>query len=186
MPVKDIIQSHESKIKKRIEIFHDELKSLRTGRATTGLVENIKADFYGSMTPIKQMAALAVPQPDTIMIKPYDPSSLKEIEKAIKNSELSISPVIDGKMIRLSIPALSQERRVQIANQAKQAGEQAKVSVRNIRRDANKMFDKEEKDSIITEDDREDGKKNMDEITKEYTKKIDELIKSKTNEIMES
>ena len=185
MPVKEIITEHEGKIKKALEVLHNELKSLRTSRASTGLVENIRADLYGSPTPIKQMATLAVPQADTIIIKPFDPASLKEIEKAIKKSDLSITPIIDGKMIRLTVPTLSQERRQQLANQAKQLGEQAKVTVRNIRRDAIKVLEKEEKDQLITEDDCDGGKKTMDELTKNYTVKIDETVKAKTSEIME-
>lgn len=184
MPTEKIISEHESKMKKAVEVLADELKSFRTGRASTGLVENIKADFYGTPTPLKQMATLAAPQADVIIIKPFDPTSIKEIEKAIKNSDLSISPVVDGKMIRLAIPPLSQERRTQLVAQTKQVGEQAKVSVRNIRRDANKSLDKEEKDKLITEDQRDEGKKKIDELTKEYTGKVDNLVKSKSDEIM--
>ena len=120
--------------KKAVEVLSNELKSLRTGRASTGLVENIRADFYGTPTPLKQMATLATPQGDMIVIKPFDPSSIKAIEKAIKNSDLSMAPIIDGKMVRLNIPPLSEERRRQLSAQAKQLGEHAKVSIRNIRR----------------------------------------------------
>jgi len=184
MPAQKIVSEHEPKMQKAVEVLASELKSVRTGRASTGLVENIKADFYGTPTPIKQMAALAAPQADTIIIKPFDPTSVKEIEKAIKNSDLSISPIVEGRMIRLNIPSLSQERRKQLVSQAKQLGEQTKVSIRNIRRDANKKLEKEQKDKVITEDDRDDGKKNIDEITKQYSSKVDELVKSKSDEIM--
>jgi ribosome recycling factor len=184
MPTKEIVADTESKMKKAVEILQDELKSIRSGRASTGLVENIKADFYGTPTPLKQMATLAAPQVDMIVIKPFDPGSIREIEKAIKASDLSIAPIVDGKIIRLNIPALSSERRTQLVQQAKQTGEQAKVGIRNIRRDANKHLEKQQKDKVITEDDLEKGKKQVDEITKQYTDNVDELIKSKSDEIM--
>ncbi len=183
MPTQAIVSDTESKMKKAVEILQDEFKTIRSGRASTGLVENIKADFYGTPTPLKQMATLAVPQPDMIVIKPFDPTSIKEIEKAIKTSDLSIAPIVDGKIIRLNIPSLSGERRKQLVQQAKQTGEQAKVSIRNIRRDANKHLEKQEKDKLITEDDLEKSKKQIDDITKQYIDKIDELVKNKSNEI---
>ncbi|MHC4425980.1 MAG: ribosome recycling factor [Planctomycetota bacterium] len=184
MPTKEIVSDTESKMKKAVEILQDELKTVRSGRASTGLVENIKADFYGTPTPLKQMATLAAPQMDMIVIKPFDPASVREIEKAIKASDLSIAPIVDGKIIRLNIPTLSEERRTQLVQQAKQTGEQTKVSIRNIRREANKQLEKQQKDKIITEDDLEKGKKQVDDITRRYTDKADELIKSKSGEIM--
>ena len=183
MPTQAIVSDTESKMKKAVEILQDDFKTIRSGRASTGLIENIKADFYGVPTPLKQMATLAVPQADMIVIKPFDPASVKEIEKAIKASDLSIAPIVDGKIIRLNIPSLSGERRKQLVQQAKQAGEQAKVSVRNIRRDANKHLEKQEKDRLITEDDLEKSRKQIDDITKQYIDKVDELIKNKSNEI---
>lgn len=184
MPTKGTISDTESKMKKAVEILQDELKTVRSGRASTGLVENIRADFYGTLTPLKQMATLATPQMDMIVIKPFDPGSIKEIEKAIKSSDLSIAPIVDGKVIRLNIPALSEERRRQLVQQAKQTGEQTKVSIRNIRRDANKHLEKQQKDKLITEDDLEKGKKQVDDITKQFIDKVDDLIKSKSDEIM--
>ncbi len=184
MPVKEIVSEHEQKMKKAVEFFGDELRAVRSGRASTGLVENLKADFYGTPTPLKQMATLATPQSDMIVIKPFDPSSIKEIEKTIKNSDLSIAPIIDGKLIRLRVPALSEERRTQLIGQAKQLGEQAKVSIRNIRRDANKQLEEKQKDKIITEDDRDHGKKQIDDFTKEHSQQIDKIVKHKSNEIM--
>ncbi len=184
MPANSIVSDTESKMKKAVEILHDDLKAVRSGRAATGLVENIKADFYGTSTPLKQMATLAAPQVDMIVIKPFDPASIREIEKAIKASSLSIAPIVDGKIIRLNIPALSEERRTQLVQQAKQAGEQTKVGIRNIRRDANKHLEKQQKDKLITEDDLEKGKKQVDDITRQYTERVDELIKNKSDEIM--
>lgn len=184
MPVKEIVNECESKMKKAVEVLHNELKTVRTGRASTGLVENMKVDYYGTATPLKQMATLATPQPDMIVIKPFDPASVREIEKAIRSSDLSIAPVVDGKLIRLNIPPLSEERRRQLAAQAKQTGEQTKVSIRNIRREANKQLEKEQKDKLVTEDDLEKGKKQIDDVTKEYTEKVDSIIKDKSDEIM--
>ena len=184
MPTKEIVSEIESKMKKAVEFLQDELKAVRTGRASTGPVENLKVDYYGSPTPLKQIATLATPQVDTIVIKPFDPSSLKDIEKAIKNSDLSIAPIVDGKLIRLNIPPLSEERRKQLVGQAKQMGEQAKVSIRNIRRDANKQLEKQQKDKIITEDDLDKGKKQVDDITKECVDKVDIIVKNKSDEIL--
>jgi len=184
MPTKEIVSEAESKMKKAVEVLHDELKTVRTGRASTGLVDNIKVDYYGTPTPLKQLATLATPQADTIVIKPFDPASVKEIEKAIKSSDLSIAPVVEGKFIRLNVPALSEERRLQLVQQAKQTGEQAKVGIRNIRRDANKQLEKQQKDKLITEDDLQHGKKQIDDVTKEYVDKVDEMVKHKSDEIM--
>jgi ribosome recycling factor len=184
MPTKEIVFECESRMKKAVEILHDDLKSVRAGRASTGLVENVKVDYYGSATPLKQIATLAAPQADTILIKPFDPSSIKEIEKAIKSSDLSIAPIVDGKLIRLNVPPLSGERRNQLVGQAKQMGEQAKISIRNMRREANKQLEKEQKDKIITEDDLEHGKKQVDDVTKVYTDEVDSVVKGKSDEIM--
>jgi len=184
MPTKEIVSQVESRMSKAMEALGEDLKTVRTGRASTALVENIKADFYGTPTPLKQMATLATPQFDMVVIKPFDPSSVKDIEKALKSSDLSMAPIIDGKIIRLKVPALSEERRGQLVQQAKQTGEQAKVSIRNIRRDANKQLEKQQKDKIITEDDLQNGKKLVDDKTREYTNKVDKVVKKKADEIM--
>ncbi len=184
MPVKEIVSEHGHKMAKAVEILHDDLRAVRTGRASAGLVENIKVSYYGTATPLKQLATLAAPQADTVVIKPFDPAAIKEIEKAIKASDLSIAPVIDGKLIRLNIPPLSEERRKQLVAQVKQTGEQTKVSIRNIRRDANKQLEKQQKDKFISEDDLEKGKRQIDDITKEYADGVDAVVKNKSDEIM--
>jgi ribosome recycling factor len=184
MPVREIVSDCESKMKKAVEVLHSELKAVRTGRASTGLVEHIKVDYYGTPTPLRAIASLSVPAADMIVIKPFDPGSVKEIEKAIRSSDLSIAPLVEGKLIRLNVPPLSEERRRQLVAQAKQTGEQAKVSIRSIRRDANKQIEKEQKDKLITEDDLENGKKQIDDVTKECTDKVDSIIKDKSDEIM--
>lgn len=184
MPVKEVITDAESKMKKTLDALQSELKTLRTARASTAIVENIKVDYYGTPTPLKQLATLAAPQPDMIVIKPFDPASIKEIEKAIKTSELSLAPIVDGKIIRINVPPLTEERRKQLVGQVKQIGEQAKIGVRNIRRDANKHLETEEKGKLITEDDLKKGNKQIDDITKQYTDKIDAAVKHKSDEIM--
>ena len=184
MPVREVVAETEKKMSKAVEILQGDLRTVRTGRASTGLVENLKVDYYGTPTPLKQLATIAVPQVDMIVIKPFDPTSLKEIEKAIRSSELSIAPLPDGKVIRLNVPALSEERRQQLVNQVKRMAEQTKVSVRNIRREANKQLEQEQKAKTITEDGLEKSKKDIDNITKEITDKIDLVLKAKSQEIM--
>jgi ribosome recycling factor len=184
MTMQKTVSEHEARMKKAFDFLHDELRTVRTGRASTGLVEPIRVEYYGNLTPLKQLATLSAPQADQIIIKPFDPGSIKDIEKAIKSSDLSIAPIVDGKVIRLTIPPLSEERRKQLVNQVKQIGEQAKVSVRNLRRDAIKHLEDSEKGGTITEDDLEKGKKQMDNLTKEYVDKIDSAIKAKSTEIM--
>ena len=186
MPTKQIISLHESTMEKAVDFLRHELKSVRTGRAAPGLVENLSVDYYGSPTPLKSLATIAAPEPASIVIKPFDPACLKDIEKAIKTSDLSLAPILDGKMIRLNIPPLSEERRTQIVGQVKQLGEKTKVSIRNIRRDANKHLDDAQKAKTITEDDCKKGKDNVDELTKKLIHQIDEIIKAKSEEIMNS
>ncbi|MBN2212590.1 MAG: ribosome recycling factor [Sedimentisphaerales bacterium] len=185
MSYDDILLEAEESMDKAVDFLRSEYRTLRTGRASTALVEHIKVDYYGAPTPLKQLANLSAPEANLIVIKPFDASSLKDIEKAIIASSLGITPNTDGRVIRLSVPALSGERRQQLANQVKQMAEQARVSVRNTRRDANKHFDQAEKDKTITEDDRDKGKKEIDDLTKKYTSQIDDVLKTKTDEIME-
>ena len=186
MPTKQIITAHENGMVKTVDFLRNELKSVRTGRASPGLVENLSVDYYGSPTPLKSLATIAAPEPASIVIKPFDPAGLKDIERAIKNGDLSLAPVVEGKMIRLNIPPLSEERRKQIVQQVKQLCEKSKVSVRNIRRDANKQLDDEEKSKVIAEDDCKKGKANIDDITKKHIEQIDSIVKAKSEEIMNS
>jgi ribosome recycling factor len=184
MPTQEVISETKTKMQKALEVLQGELKGFRGGRATPALVDHIRVEYYGSPTPLKSLATVSAPEADMLVIKPFDPAALKEIEKAIKSSDLSIAPVIEGKFIRLNIPPLSGERRKQLVQQAKQAGEQAKVSIRNIRRDANTVLDKQEKDGDITEDDRDLAKKQIDDLTKEFTDKIDSNVAHKSDEIL--
>lgn len=184
MPTKEILAEQEKNMQKAVDFLKAELRSVRTGRASPGLVEHLQVEYYGTMTPIKQLATIAIPEPTSIVIKPFDPSCLKEIEKTIKNSDLSLAPIADGKMIRLNIPALSEERRKQLVQQVKQMGEKVKVTVRNVRRDTNKHLDDEEKQKTITEDDRDRAKKEVDDLTKLYVDQIDEILEAKSKEIL--
>ncbi|HQG49249.1 MAG TPA: ribosome recycling factor [Sedimentisphaerales bacterium] len=179
-----VVSESKIKMQKAVEVLQDDLKAFRGGRATPALVEHLKVEYYGSPTPLKALATISAPEADMLMIKPFDPASVKDIEKAIKSSDLSIAPIVEGKFIRLNIPPLSEERRRHLVQQAKQAGEQTKVSIRNIRRDANKTLEKQKKESQITEDELNAAKKQIDDITKEFSDKVDTLVTNKSNEIM--
>lgn len=185
MPIRPIIETHKKSMDKALEHLQAELRQVRTGRASTGIIENLRVEYYGSPTPLNQLATLAVPDASMIVIKPFDPGCLKDIERAIKTSDLSLAPIVDGKMIRLNIPPLSEERRTQIVGQVKQMGEQTKVALRNIRRDANRELDEMEKDKQISEDDREKGKKDIDNLTKDCVSRVDAMVKAKGKEILE-
>ena len=173
-------------MQKCVDVLQDDLKAFRGGRATPALVEHLKVEYYGNLTPLKALATISAPEVDMLVIKPFDPASVRDIEKAIKSSDLSIAPLVEGKFIRLNIPPLSEERRKQLVNQAKQTGEQAKVSIRNVRRDAIKHLEKQQKDKTITEDDLQGGKKQIDDITKTCTDKVDAVVALKSKEIMDS
>ncbi len=172
------------KMEKTLEIMKDELKSIRTGRATPGLVENLKISCYGSLTPLKQLANIAAPEAQLIIISPYDPSILKDIEKAILQSELGLTTNSDGKVIRIPIPPLSGERREKIVTQIKEMTEETKIAIRNIRREANKHIDKEEKDSILTEDEAKKAKDQIQKFTHENEAKLNELLSQKSEELL--
>ena len=172
------------KMEKTLEIMKEELKSIRTGRATPGLVENIKVSCYGSLTPLKQLANITAPEAQLIIISPYDPSILKDIEKAILQSELGLTTNSDGKVIRIPIPPLSGERREKIVTQIKEMTEETKIAIRNIRREANKHIDKEEKDSILTEDEAKKAKDQIQKFTHEHEAKLNELLSQKSEELL--
>ena len=175
----------EERMDKTVDVLEQKFGGLRVGRATPGLVENLRIDYYGSPTPLKQLANISAPEPQLLVIRPFDPNSCKDIEKAILTSDLGIPPNNDGKFIRLAIPPLSEERRKQIAVQARNLAEEAKVAIRNIRREANKDIDKAEKDKLCSEDEAYSAKEEVQELTKQYEEKVDSLLGKKTDEIME-
>ncbi len=181
----EILLETEERMEKAVEHLGTEYRGIRSGRATPGLVENIRVEYYGSMQPLKATASIAIPEPRLVVIKPFDPSSLKSIEKAIQTSDLGIPPQSDGKLIRLEIPPLSEERRKQLANLVKEKAEDARVAIRNIRRDGNRRADQAEKDKQLSEDRRDDLKEEIQDLTKRYEEKVDDLLKRKTEEILE-
>src|SRR6516164_9774161 len=153
----EILLDTEERMDKAVNVFRDELRGLRTGRATPALVDSLRVEYYGSPTPLKQLAQISTPDPQQIVIRPFDQSVLKDIEKAIRSSDLGMSPNNDGKMIRLTVPPMSGEQRQKLVTRIKKSSEDAKVSCRNVRRDANKHFDQAEKNKEMTEDDRDKG-----------------------------
>ena len=185
MDYDSVLKEGKDRMEKALEVLRGQYRGMRTGRANPGLVEDVRADYYGSMTPLKQIAAIAAPEPNLIVIKPFDPGSLGAIQKAIQKADLGIQPSSDGKVIRLSIPPLSEDRRKQLVNHAKQLAEESRISTRNIRRDSNRHADQMKKDSELSEDEAEALKKEIQELTDKYTKKIDKLLEDKSKELME-
>ena len=185
MPVDDVLLDAEERMEKALTHLVEEYRGVRTGRASSGLVEHLKVDYYGSPTPLNQLANIGTPEPQLIVIKPYDPGSLKEIEKAVLTSDLGITPQSDGKVIRLAVPSLSEERRKQLTHRAKELAEESKISIRNVRRDGNKVLDQEKKDGTIPEDEMYRGKDEVQELTDKYEKKVEEHLEKKSTEIMQ-
>jgi ribosome recycling factor len=181
----EILMDAEERLEKAVNVYRDELRGLRTGRATPALVDNLRVEYYGSPTPLKQLAQISTPDPQSLVIKPFDPGVLKDVEKAIRSSDLGMSPNNDGKIIRLTVPTMSGEQRKKMVAHVGKSAEAAKVACRNIRRDANKHFDQAEKSKEMTEDERDSGKEEVQTLLKTYEGKIEELEAKKTKEIME-
>ena len=175
----------ESKMKKTTEVLSQQLEAVRAGRANAAVLNQISVEYYGVPTPIQQVASVSVPDPRTLMIQPWDASILKGIEKAILASELGINPQNDGRVIRLVFPQLTEERRKELAKQVKKYGEEAKVAVRNIRRDAIDKFKKQQKASEITEDDYKNIEKDIQKLTDDYIKEVDVITDKKEKELFE-
>jgi ribosome recycling factor len=185
MPVDDILLDCEEHMEKAIEHLQHELRTIRTGRATPALVEHIQVMYYEQLTPLKAIAAISVPEATQLLIKPFSPSDLKAIEKAISDSKIGLTPHSDGKQLRLILPSLSQDRRLQLAGQCKGFAEHAKIAIRNARRDGNKLLDTEQKGGLMTEDEAADAKEQVQELTKTYEAKVDELVEKKKSDIMQ-
>jgi len=185
MTSEEILFDAEERMEKAINVFRDELRGLRTGRATPALVDTIRVEYYGSPTPLKQLAQISTPDPQQIVIRPFDASVLKEVEKAIRSSDLGMSPNNDGKMIRLVVPAMSGEQRQKMTTRIKKSAEDAKVACRNIRRDANKQLDQAEKSKEMTEDERDKGKDEVQNLLKKYEDRVTEMADKKSKEVME-
>lgn len=181
----EILMDAEERMGKALETFQKSLGGLRTGRATPGLVDSIRVDYYGSPTPLKQIATISVPEPQQIVIKPFDGNVINEIAKAIVAGDIGLSPNNDGRVIRLNIPALSTERRKQLVSRLKELAEDARIAIRNVRRDANKHIDQAEKDKTLSEDDAKRYKDDIQELTKKFESKVNDQAATKETEVME-
>lgn len=181
----DVYKDIKKRMKKSVAKCEQELKGIRTGRASTALIEEIKVEYYGTPTPIKQLATLSVPEPRMVLIQPWDKGIINEIEKAIRNSGIGLSPSNDGNVIRVPFPPLTEERRRELVKIVKKIGEEYKIAIRNIRRDGNDEVKEMEKEKLISEDEARKALKEIQKITDEFIKAIDELIEKKEKEIME-
>lgn len=186
MAVDDYLLEAEERMAKAADHLKSEFRTVRTGRASAGLVENLKVDYYGAPTDLRQMATISCPEPLLIAIKPYDPSSIQTIVKAIQASDIGITPSTDGKLVRLSVPPLSAERRTQLVHQLKDMAEQTRVALRNTRRDCIKAIDAEEKAKKIGEDDAKGGHDEATDLVHKYEKLVDGALEAKTKEVMET
>jgi ribosome recycling factor len=183
--IRQTLDTAKKGMEKCVEDMRQNLATIRTGRASVSILDHVQANYYGTPTPLNQMASLSAPDPTLIVIQPWDPSTISAIEKAILTSDLGLNPTNDGKVIRLPIPPLTQERRKQLAKSVAHIGEQHRVAVRQVRHDANDQLKTLLKDKKISEDDEKDGLKKIQDMTNTYIEKIEELQKKKENEILE-
>ena len=181
----EILLDGEERMEKAVVILRDALRGMRTGRATPGLVDSIRVEYYGSPTPLKQIANISVPEPQQIVIRPFDASIIGEISRAIQSSDIGLSPNSDGRLIRLGVPPLSTERRRQFSARVRELAEEARVAIRNIRRDANKHADQSQKDKVLTEDDRDRTKERIQDLTKQYEGNVNDMAAAKEHDVME-
>ncbi len=181
----EILMDAEDRMQKAVDVFKDALQGLRTGRATPGLVDTVRVNYHGSPTPLKQLANISCPEPQQIVIRPFDQSIVTEIVKAIQSSDAGMAPNSDGRLIRINVPALSTERRRELTQRVGKFAEDARVSIRNIRRDANKHLDQAEKDKIISEDDLKSTKDEVQDLTKKYEGQVNDQAKQKEQEVMD-
>ena len=182
--MKEIQNKLQQQMEKTIEALKHEFSTIRAGRANAQMLDKIRVDYYGTPTPINQVGSISVPEPRTLMINPWDKSAMKDIETAIRNSDLGLNPTNDGEFIILNVPALTEERRKELCKQAKKASEEFKVRLRNERRDANDKLKKLEKEGEITEDDLKKAQDNVQKMTDKYTKEVDVLLEVKEKDIM--
>lgn len=185
MSVDGILRECREKMDKSVEYLQRELRGIRTGRATTALIEYVKVDYYGSATELRELAAISVPDPTMIVVKPFDPGSAQSIVRALETAELGLNPMADSGSIRISVPPPSAERRKQLVSQVRRMAEEARVAVRNERRDANKHIDQlvKAKDAPVSEDQAKDAKDRVESLTKEHVKQIDDTCGKKVSEI---
>ena len=183
--IKDLLTDAEHRMRSAIQVLHDDLAGIRTGRASPALVEKLPIEYYGSPTPLQQLASISVPEPRSLMIKPFDATTLKVIEKAIQSSDLGLNPNSDGKVIHLNLPPLNEERRRDLVKQVHHRLEEARIAVRNIRRDSHNDMRDFEKEKLISEDDLERGEEDLQKLTDRFIEEIGEQGKKKEIEIME-
>lgn len=174
----------KARMDKTIQVFEHELVKLRTGRANPAMVEDVKVDYYGTHTPLKHLARIAAPEPDLIVIHPFDKTQVQAIEKAIQAANLGFNPTVDGELIRIKIPRLTEERRKELSKIIHEKAEESKIALRNIRREIKEQLDKEQKDGKISEDDHDRLMKEVDKITHEYTAKIDQTAQAKEKQLL--
>lgn len=184
MIVDNILSDAEERMEKALGVLKNNLAGIRTGRANPGLLDSVKVTVYGSATPLKQLASVGAPEPQQLLIRPFDPSTIKDIEKAIVASELGLNPQNDGKIIRINIPPLSTDVRKKLVARIKELAEETRVSIRNVRRDANKAIETAEKDKTISEDDRDKTKEEIQELTKKFENSVGELAKNREADVM--
>jgi ribosome recycling factor len=185
MSVEEILFDAEERMEKALAKLKQDLTGIRTGRANPGIVDSLRVEAYGSPVPIKQVASVSAPEPQQLVIRPFDPGTIKDIEKGIIASDLGLAPQSDGKVIRLNIPPLSGEVRRKMVARTKELAEETKVAIRNIRRDANKDAEQEQKSKDITEDDLETTKEEVQNLTKKFEDRANDLAKAKEAEVME-
>lgn len=185
MDPEEILLDAEDRMQKAVDVFKDALQGLRTGRATPGLVDSVRVNYHGSPTPLKQLANISCPEPQQIVIRPFDQSIVNEIVKGIQSSDAGLAPNSDGRLIRINVPALSTERRRELTQRVGKFAEDARVSIRNIRRDANKHIEQAEKDKQISEDDMKALKDNVQELTKKFEGVVNDQAKQKEQDIMD-
>ncbi|HXQ37958.1 MAG TPA: ribosome recycling factor [Anaerolineales bacterium] len=183
--IKDILTDAEHRMRSAIQVLHDDLAAIRTGRASPGLVEKLQIEYYGTPTPLMQLASISVPEPRTLTIKPFDQTTLKVIEKAIQSSDLGLNPNSDGKVIHLNLPPLNEERRRELVKHVHHRLEEARIAVRNIRRDSHNDMRDFEKEKLITEDDLERGEEDLQKLTDRFIEEVALHGKNKETEIME-
>ena len=183
MSAQQIIRETEEKMKKSLEAVQHNFAGIRTGRANAGMVENIRVDYYGASTPMKQVAGITIPEPRLLLLTPWDPTALKAIEKAISDSDLGITPVIDGKMVRLSIPTLTRERREELVKIVHKQAEEGHVTLRSIRRDANEKIKQLEKEKTLSEDESFKTQTEVQKLTDRYIQSIDQAKAAKEKEL---
>ncbi len=183
--IKELMKETEEKMKKVIEVFRKDLAGLRAGRATPALLDKISVDYYGTMTPVSQLANISTPEPRLLIIQPWDKKSIASIEKAIMKSDLGMTPVNDGNVIRLAVPHLTTERRNDLVKLIKKNAEDERVVIRNLRRDANEMIKKGEKDKLISEDEAKKAQDDVQKLTDKYIKEVDQVTANKEKEVME-